>query len=94
MIGREKVVYYRDFEFALKQVQPAVLRSLQIQVPKVQWSEIGGLTKIKQTLQEAVAGALVDPALYAHTHAKAPRGVLLYGPPGTGKTMLAKAIAS
>ena len=67
-----------DFEFALKQVQPAVLRSLQIQVPKVQWSEIGGLTKIKQTLQEAVAGALVDPALYAHTHAKAPRGVLLY----------------
>ncbi len=83
-----------DFEFALKQVQPAVLRSLQIQVPKVQWSEIGGLTKVKQTLQEAVAGALVDPALYAHTHAKAPRGVLLYGPPGTGKTLLAKAIAT
>ena len=83
-----------DFEFALKQVQPAVLRSLQIQVPKVQWAEIGGLIKVKQTLQEAVAGALVDPALYAHTHAKAPRGVLLYGPPGTGKTLLAKAIAT
>jgi transitional endoplasmic reticulum ATPase len=87
-------VNYIDFETALKQVQPAVLRSLQIQVPKVQWSEIGGLTKIKQTLQEAVAGALVDPALYAHTRAKAPRGVLLYGPPGTGKTLLAKAIAT
>ncbi len=83
-----------DFEFALKQVQPAVLRSLQIQVPKVQWSEIGGLSKIKETLQEAVAGALVDPALYAHTRAKATRGVLLYGPPGTGKTLLAKAIAT
>ncbi len=26
-----------DFDFALKQVQPAVLRSLQIQAPKVQW---------------------------------------------------------
>jgi transitional endoplasmic reticulum ATPase len=83
-----------DFEFALKQVHPAVLRSLQIQVPTVQWSEIGGLAKIKQTLQEAVAGALVDPALYAHTRAKATRGVLLYGPPGTGKTLLAKAIAT
>lgn len=83
-----------DFEVAIKQVQPAVLRSLQIQVPKVQWSEIGGLFKVKQTLQEAVAGALVDPALYAHTRAKAPRGVLLYGPPGTGKTLLAKAIAT
>jgi len=84
----------QDFETALKQVQPAVLRSLQIQVPQVQWSEIGGLAKVKQTLQEAVAGALVDPALYAHTRAKAPRGVLLYGPPGTGKTLLAKAIAT
>ncbi len=87
-------VNYVDFETALKQVQPAVLRSLQIQVPKVQWSEIGGLAKTKQTLQEAVAGALVDPALYAHIRAKAPRGVLLYGPPGTGKTLLAKAIAT
>jgi len=83
-----------DFEYALKQVQPAVLRSLQIQVPKVLWAEIGGLEKVKQTLQEAVAGALIDPALYAHTRAKAPRGVLLYGPPGTGKTLLAKAIAT
>ncbi|ELS31019.1 MULTISPECIES: AAA family ATPase [Pseudanabaena] len=83
-----------DFEVALKQIKPAVLRSLQIQVPKVQWSEIGGLAKVKQTLQEAVAGALVDPALYAHTLAKATRGVLLYGPPGTGKTLLAKAIAT
>jgi transitional endoplasmic reticulum ATPase len=83
-----------DFEFALQQVQPAVLRSLQIQVPKVQWSEIGGLTKVKQTLQEAVAGALIAPELYAHTRAKATRGVLLYGSPGTGKTLLAKAIAT
>lgn len=83
-----------DFDFALKQVQPAVLRSLQIQAPKVQWSEIGGLTKVKQTLQEAVGGALIDPALYAYTRAKAARGVLLYGPPGTGKTLLAKAIAT
>jgi transitional endoplasmic reticulum ATPase len=87
-------VNFEDFEVALKQVQPAVLRSLQIQVPKVQWSEIGGLSKVKQTLQEAVSGALIDPALYAHTRAKAARGVLLYGPPGTGKTLLAKAIAT
>lgn len=83
-----------DFAIALKQVQPAVLRSLQIQSPNVQWSEIGGLFKVKQTLQEAVAGALLDPALYAYTRAKAPRGVLLYGPPGTGKTLLAKAVAT
>jgi transitional endoplasmic reticulum ATPase len=60
----------------------------------VQWSEIGGLEQVKQTLQEAVAGALLSPELYAHTRARAPRGILLYGPPGTGKTLLAKAVAT
>jgi transitional endoplasmic reticulum ATPase len=83
-----------DFEHALTQVKPAVLRSLQIQSPQVQWSEIGGLEQVKQTLQEAVAGALLSPELYAHTRARAPRGLLLYGPPGTGKTLLAKAVAT
>ncbi|CAN1212408.1 AAA family ATPase [Tumidithrix helvetica PCC 7403] len=83
-----------DFDFALKQVHPAVLRSLQIQAPHVRWSEIGGLDRIKHTLQEAVAGALLDPELYARAQARAPRGVLLYGPPGTGKTLLAKAVAT
>jgi transitional endoplasmic reticulum ATPase len=83
-----------DFDYALIQVKPAVLRSLQIQSPQVQWSEIGGLEQVKQTLQEAVAGALLSPELYAHTRARAPRGILLYGPPGTGKTLLAKAVAT
>ncbi len=83
-----------DFDEALTQVHPAVLRSLQIQSPQVNWSDIGGLQQAKQTLQEAVAGALLSPELYAHTRARAPRGILLYGPPGTGKTLLAKAVAT
>ena len=83
-----------DFLHAAKQVRPAVLRSVEIETPNVAWDAIGGLDDLKQTLQEAVEGALLYPELYHHTKAKAPRGILLWGPPGTGKTLLAKAVAS
>ncbi|MER3434417.1 MAG: AAA family ATPase [Leptolyngbya sp. ERB_1_1] len=83
-----------DFLQAIKQIKPAVLRSIEIEAPKVTWDAIGGLDQVKQTLQESVEGALLYPELYHHTKAKAPRGILLWGPPGTGKTLLAKAVAA
>jgi transitional endoplasmic reticulum ATPase len=84
----------QDFLQALKEVKPAVLRSVEVESPHVPWDEIGGLEEIKQTLQESVEGALLYPELYQQTGAKAPRGILLWGLPGTGKTLLAKAVAS
>ncbi|MBW4441100.1 MAG: AAA family ATPase [Plectolyngbya sp. WJT66-NPBG17] len=83
-----------DFLQAIKEIKPAVLRSIEIEAPKVTWDEIGGLDSVKQTLQESVEGALLYPELYHRTKAKAPRGILLWGPPGTGKTLLAKAVAA
>ena len=83
-----------DFLEAIKQIKPAVLRSVQVESPNVSWDEIGGLESVKQSLQESVEGALLYPELYHRTKAKAPRGILLWGPPGTGKTLLAKAVAS
>lgn len=83
-----------DFLQAIKQIKPAVLRSIEIEAPKVTWDAIGGLDHVKQTLQESVEGALLYPELYHRTKAKAPRGILLWGPPGTGKTLLAKAVAA
>ncbi|MBF1999333.1 MAG: AAA family ATPase [Synechococcales cyanobacterium M58_A2018_015] len=83
-----------DFLHALKAIKPAVLRSVEIEVPHVSWDEIGGLEEIKQTLQESVEGALLYPELYQRLGAKTPRGILLWGPPGTGKTLLAKAVAA
>jgi transitional endoplasmic reticulum ATPase len=84
----------QDFAQALVTQRPAVLRSLELERPKILWGAIGGLDPLKQALQEAVGGALGNPELYAHTGARAPRGILLTGPPGTGKTLLAKAVAS
>lgn len=83
-----------DFLQALKEVKPAVLRSVEVESPDVAWDDIGGLENIKQTLQESVEGALLHPELYSQTKARAPKGILLWGPPGTGKTLLAKAVAS
>ncbi len=83
-----------DFLAAIKEIKPAILRSVEVECPNVSWSDIGGLDNIKQTLQEAVEGALLHPELYLKTKAKAPKGILLWGPPGTGKTLLAKAVAS
>jgi transitional endoplasmic reticulum ATPase len=83
-----------DFLHALKQIKPAVLRSVEVETPKITWDQIGGLETVKQALQESVEGALLYPELYHQAKAKAPRGILLWGPPGTGKTLLAKAVAA
>jgi transitional endoplasmic reticulum ATPase len=87
-------VTHADFLQAIKEIKPAVLRSVQVESPQVKWEEIGGLENIKQTLRESAEGALLHPELYHQTKAIAPRGILLWGPPGTGKTLLAKAVAS
>ncbi len=93
-LPEQMTVTAADFQQALQQIKPAVLRSVEIESPQVSWDMIGGLTQTKQILQEAVEGALLHPELYEKANAQAPRGLLLSGPPGTGKTLLAKAIAS
>jgi len=93
-IPNKMTVIQADFLQAIKEIKPAVLRSLEIESPNISWDDIGGLETLKQTLQESVEGALLYPELYQRTGAKTPRGILLWGPPGTGKTLLAKAVAS
>lgn len=93
-IPENMTVSQADFLQALKEIKPAVLRSVEVEVPQVAWDDIGGLDNIKQTLKESVEGALLYPELYLQTKALAPKGILLWGPPGTGKTLLAKAVAS
>ncbi|XP_051155362.1 peroxisome biogenesis factor 1 [Leptopilina boulardi] len=57
------------------------------------WSDIGGLTEIKQTLVEILQWPLKYPQIFKKAPIKLQSGVLLYGMPGTGKTLLASAIA-
>ncbi|XP_053965999.1 peroxisomal ATPase PEX6 isoform X1 [Anastrepha ludens] len=61
-------------------------------VPKVLWSDIGGLSKLKDEIQSSIG----LPLNHMHLMGKNLRrsGILLYGPPGTGKTLVAKAVAT
>jgi transitional endoplasmic reticulum ATPase len=88
------IVNMKDFEDALKEIQPSGLREVLVEVPNVKWSDIGGLEDLKKQLQQAVEWPLKYPDLFEQSGAKPPKGILLYGPPGTGKTLLAKAVAN
>ena len=62
-------------------------------IPNVQWSDVGGLTHVKDAVIETIQLPLSRPELFAKGLKKR-SGILFYGPPGTGKTLLAKAIAT
>ncbi len=82
-----------DFKNAHRGIEPSAMREFLIEVPKVSWSDIGGLEGAKQQLQEAVEWPLTRPEVFKRMGITPPRGILIYGPPGTGKTLLAKAVA-
>jgi transitional endoplasmic reticulum ATPase len=88
------IVKKEDFENALRLVEPSAMREVLVEVPKVKWSDVGGLDDIKQQLKEMVEWPLNNPESFEKLGIKPPRGILMYGPPGCGKTMLARAVAN
>ena len=91
---KKLIVNKKDFVDAFKNVTPSAMREILIETPNVPWSRIGGLTEVKQQLQESVEWTIKNPEMFKRMGIRAPKGVLLYGPPGTGKTLLAKAVAT
>jgi len=83
-----------DFEMALTEISPSALREVLVEKPNVRWDDVGGLSKVKLQLREAVETPLKYPEVFEGMGIRAPKGVLLFGPPGTGKTLLAKAVAT
>ncbi|XP_041091657.1 zgc:136908 [Polyodon spathula] len=82
-----------DFQWALGQSNPSALRETNVEVPQVNWEDIGGLDEVKRELQELVQYPVEYPDKFLKFGMTPSRGVLFYGPPGCGKTLLAKAIA-
>ena len=91
---RKIIVTMQDFTDVIKEMEPSAMREVFVEVPDVKWEDIGGLSTIKQELQEAVEWPLKYQRLFTHADAVPPKGILLYGPPGTGKTLIAKAAAN
>jgi len=60
---------------------------------KTKLSDVGGISTIKEELEDDILGYLKDPKKFVESGREVPSGKLLYGPPGNGKTLLARAIA-
>ena len=83
-----------NFRDAMKEVEPSAIREVFVEVPNVQWDDVGGLENIKGELKEAVEWPLKYSDVFKKANTTPPKGILLYGVPGTGKTLLGKAIAT
>jgi len=87
-------VNVEDFMNAYREITPTAMREVYIEVPSVNWADVGGLTEVKQELQEAVEWPIKKPEVFKRIGIRPPKGILLFGPPGCGKTMLARAVAT
>ena len=83
-----------DFKQAMKGIEPSALREVFVEVPDVEWDQVGGLEDTKERLRETIQWPLEYPEVFEELDMQAAKGVLMYGPPGTGKTLLAKAVAN
>lgn len=86
-------VTMKDFTDALADVEPSGMREVLVDIPKVKWSDVGGLENVKREIREVFIPTEAKRN-FERLGIKPPRGVLLYGPPGTGKTLIAKAVAN
>ncbi|NNE49771.1 MAG: CDC48 family AAA ATPase [Altererythrobacter sp.] len=89
----ELCVTRKDFVEALKRVQPSAMREVMVQMPRVSWSDIGGVAEAIDKLKEGIELPMKNPEAFTRLGIRPAKGFLLYGPPGTGKTLLAKAVA-
>eukprot|EP00873_Tetraselmis_striata_P018348 jgi/Tetstr1/438612/TSEL_027163.t1 len=91
----EIVLEQCHFLAAVGRAPPSGLRGWALpEVPKVKWTDLGGLAATKRELQELICMPMRYPEKYAAYGMRPSSGALLYGPPGCGKTMLAKAVAA
>lgn len=80
--------------FASERVERTGVESLLLEeVPDVDYTAIGGLSRQIERIRDAIELPLRHPELYREHSLTPPKGLLLYGPPGCGKTLIAKAVA-
>ncbi|PHT30162.1 Calmodulin-interacting protein [Capsicum baccatum] len=87
-------ITYKDFERARMKIRPSAMREVILEVPKVNWDDVGGQREVKMQLIEAVQWPQKHQEAFKRIGTRPPTGVLMFGPPGCSKTLLARAVAS
>lgn len=64
-----------------------------LEKPDVNFSDVGGMKKVKDEISMKIIQPLKNPELFKAYGKKIGGGIMLYGPPGCGKTFIAKATA-
>ncbi|BHF65979.1 Fidgetin-like protein 1 [Sparganum proliferum] len=90
--GQDVVVDERLKQFDAKIVD-LIMSEIMDSKTALEWDDIAGLKRVKDTLKEVVIFPMLRPDLFTGLRGP-PKGLLLFGPPGTGKTLIGKCIAS
>ncbi len=64
-----------------------------LEKPDVNFTQVGGMEKIKEEIRLKIIHPLQFPDMYKAYGKKIGGGILMYGPPGCGKTFISKATA-
>ena len=81
--------------YAYERVPKSEVEELILEeVPDIDYTDIGGLTKQIEAIRDAVELPFLHAELFREHQLRPPKGILLYGPPGCGKTLIAKAVAN
>ncbi|KAF8102067.1 hypothetical protein N665_0201s0356 [Sinapis alba] len=87
-------VGFEDFEKAKIKIRPSAMREVILEVPKVNWEDVGGQKEVKNQLMEAVEWPQKHQDAFKRIGTRPPSGILMFGPPGCSKTLMARAVAS
>lgn len=82
-----------DFAEALADIEPSGMREVFVEIPKISWTDIGGLEHIRKEIEEVFIPT-EEHRSFERLGIEPGKALLLYGPPGTGKTLIAKAVAN
>lgn len=88
-------ICYEDLDCALDNYVPSNLRGVALQQKTSRnFSDVGGMMKIKESLMRTVLLPIKYPKLFNKCPMKPQSSILLYGPPGCGKTLIAEALTN